>query len=64
MEIIECQYSRWYVTKLEANVWQLEQDEGHLHEVEKRETKVIGAPAFISRGMEGLARCWKHNQNS
>ncbi len=42
----------------------MEQDEGHLYEVEKKEAKVIGAPAFISRGMEGLARCWKHNQNS
>jgi hypothetical protein len=35
-----------------------------MNEVEKKETKVIGAPAFISCGMEGLVRCWKHNQNS
>ncbi len=63
-EIIECWYSRWYVAKLEANAWQVEQDEGHLYEVEKKETKVSCAPTFISRGMEGLVRCWKHNQNS
>jgi hypothetical protein len=37
-EIIECQYSRWYVAKLEANAWQVEQDEGHLYEVEMKDT--------------------------
>jgi hypothetical protein len=46
-EKIECWYSRWYVAKLEANAWQVEQDEGHLYEVEKKETKVISALAFI-----------------